>query len=162
MDGGTPNYLVEWAGPVSGSELTTAESFDVPDIPSGSYAVTVTDANGCVANTTIVIDNQDSNVEVSAVANNGACGSSGNIGLTITGGNGPFAIDYNGVATGSANTNGNTFTITNAINGSYNITVTGSDGCSGSTSVIVNNDGATADLTSVSYTHLTLPTKRIV
>ncbi len=147
MDGGTPNYLVEWDGPVSGSAPTTAESYDVQGTPAGPYLVTVTDANGCVATTTIVVGTQGSDLTVTANATGGSCGSVGSILLSINGGNSPFTIDYTGAALGTATSNGGTYNLTSAVSGTYNFTVTDAEGCTATTSVIVNNNSNNAGLT---------------
>lgn len=45
VSGGTPNYSTKWAGP----STVTDGILDAISLKAGSYAVTVTDANGCTA-----------------------------------------------------------------------------------------------------------------
>jgi hypothetical protein len=120
--GGTTAYTYNWAGGV------TTE--DRSNLTAGSYAVTVTDANGCVANTTAVV-NATSAPSLSTSVTHIACfGGTGAINLTATGGS-PFTYNWSdGVTTEDR---------TNLTAGSYIVTVTNTNGCTQTTSATVNS-----------------------
>jgi hypothetical protein len=48
FSGGTAPYLIEWDGPVSGSQNEAlATMIDINGLSAGDYSVTITDDNGC-------------------------------------------------------------------------------------------------------------------
>jgi hypothetical protein len=53
ISGGTTSYTVAWTGPNS----YTATATNPTGLAAGTYAVTVTDANGCTATATVVVGN---------------------------------------------------------------------------------------------------------
>jgi len=141
IPGGTPPYVLTWTGPVSGSITLTVNGYSIPNLPSGTYTVTVTDANGCTRSQTVTLSNTGGNPTVSLTPINGICGLPGSIGVQIGGGTGPFTITWAGPVSGSASTPLSTYTINNLPSGTYTVTVIGSNGCSGSNTVTINNSG---------------------
>ncbi len=49
ITGGTPNYKTVWSGPTTIADGNTSGVIDAKNLKTGSYSVTVTDANGCTA-----------------------------------------------------------------------------------------------------------------
>ena len=95
-------------------------------VTAGSYSYTVTDANGCSANTSINVSEP-----TALVANSSASA------ILCNGGSAVVSVSANG---GSAPYFGNGNYTVGA--GSYNYTVTDANGCSASTSIIVNQPTA--------------------
>ncbi len=114
--GGTPNYSYNWSNGHSTSQLN--------NISAGNYVVTVTDAIGTTATTSVQI-NQPTPllVQVSNQTNvNCLGGNDGSITLNASGGTSPYQFLWS---------NGeNTSTINNLPSGIYTVNLTDNNGCS--------------------------------
>ncbi len=109
---GTLNYA--WS---SGSGNTTIAT----GLTAGNYTATVTDANGCVANVQIAV-NQPTPIIIAVATNPANCNSSnGAASVNVNGGTGTYTYSWN---TGSINDS-----IFNLVSGNYSITVTDQAGC---------------------------------
>jgi surface protein len=107
------------------------------DVPAGTYEITVTDANGCVAVTSVEITEPDA-IEVSAeTTNSNSIFGNGSIILTVTGGSGNFTFDWSNGAT-SAN-------LTELEIGEYTVTITDEEGCSITESYTIGGVTATEE-----------------
>jgi hypothetical protein len=87
VSGGTPGYTYLWS--------TGATIQDPINMPAGTYAVTVTDLNGCTKTTTATVNDTDGpslTNTVTIVTCFG--GSNGSINLTVSAGTGPFTYDW--------------------------------------------------------------------
>jgi hypothetical protein len=136
VSGGTPDYLVTWTGPTSGSSSTAGNYILNTPLP-GVYVITVSDINGCSDTETVSISISPDNLTLTATANNGFCGQSGSISLSISGGNAPYTVSWSGPPSGSQTINGTTFTIPGLPSGLYAVEVTDPQGCSDSQIVSV-------------------------
>ena len=117
VTGGTSPYTYNWSNGSTAQDLT--------NIASGTYSVTVTDANGCTdATMGISISQPGSALSASASAtNNVSCfgGTNGSINLSVSGGTSPYTFNWsNGAATQN---------LTNITAGTYSVTVTDAQGC---------------------------------
>jgi len=115
--GGTLPYTYLWAP--SGS---TASS--VSNLPSGTYTVTVTDANGCsVIDSVTLVD--PAVLGISNVATNPTCNNTANgaIDVTVTGGTTPYSYQWSGSSAAT------TQDISGVLPGTFIITVTDTNGC---------------------------------
>jgi parallel beta-helix repeat protein len=54
--GGTANYTISWSGQESGSDLTSNTTYTIPTLSAGSYNITITDANGSTATTSVTLE----------------------------------------------------------------------------------------------------------
>jgi hypothetical protein len=83
VSGGTPAYSYLW----SNGETTQ----DLNGLAAGTYGVTVTDANGCVANDSWTIG-EPAQIAITGIVTNVSCngGSNGAIDITVTGGTMPY------------------------------------------------------------------------
>jgi hypothetical protein len=114
VTGGTAPYTYSWTNGQTTEDLT--------NIPSGTYLVTITDANGCSTTASYTV-NQPTNYSVSLSPQNVLCfgGNSGQVFSTVTGGTAPYTYLWNSGANTpnlTALTAGNyTLTVTNALNG---------------------------------------------
>ena len=117
--GGTPAlglpYTYAWS---TGTQTQTLAA-----IPTGSYAVTATDGNGCTASATATVG-QPSSLSVAGTTENILCfnGLNGKISLEATGGSRPYSYAWSHSASTSA-------TQTGLAAGVYSATVTDGNGC---------------------------------
>lgn len=121
--GGTAPYTYSW------SNLQTTE--DLQNLNSGSYSVTITDANGCLSNSiTSVIQEPSSAVESTIVGKDISCfnGSDGEIELNPFGGTPPYTFNWN---SGTYLTKD----INNLTAGNYTTVITDANGCTNSNSL---------------------------
>jgi len=151
ITGGLPNYTISWSGPVSGSATTANTLYNIPNLPGGTYVVTVLSANGCVATKTVVLTSPAFNLDLTATPHNGLCGQNGFITVNISGGMPGFTITWSGPISGSISTFGNSYNISNTPNGTYTINVTDASGCTDAQTVTVvnTNNGLSIDVTAV-------------
>lgn len=120
MSGGTQPYTYTWSNGATTSSLTS--------ITSGTYIVTVTDANGCIFKDTTKLSQPDSLVLNlnSPVHFNGYNvssynGSDGSINLNISGGTSPYTFLWSNGST--------TQNLSGLVHGSYYVIATDTNGC---------------------------------
>lgn len=138
VTGGTAGYTYAWSGgadPVS----------NPMNLSAGPYDVTITDANGCVKDTTIMVTVPDGPVLSTITADPVRCNgeSSGAINLDFAGGQSPYTYDWTGTAFDGIEDP------TNVPAGIYDVTVTDINNCELITSVTVTEP---AELTAVATT----------
>lgn len=122
VNGGTPPYTYSWNG-------GQFQSKNLNNIAAGTYAVTVTDANGCtIQDDTTLIGPPPIDLDLSISSYDGgynvSCpnASDGSIQLFVNGGLAPYSYNWNNNAT--------TKNLSNISSGGYSVTVTDSNGCS--------------------------------
>jgi len=115
--GGTPGYSYLWSTLATGNSIT--------NLSAGNYSVTVTDAHGCSADSTVAVSNPASPDIVSATLNNPLCfgDSTGSIYPVIQGGTSPFSFQW------SAGPGFNTQNLLNIPDGVYTLIVTDLNNC---------------------------------
>lgn len=138
--GGTAPYTYDWSGTPNGDGTAT-----ITDLAGGTYAVTVTDANGCTAvlSTTVT---QASPLTLSVAIVNPPCppnaapplNGDGEIDLTVTGGTIPYT--YAWTTSDGSGLNPTAQDQTNLTAGTYSVMVTDVNGCTASTSVTLENE----------------------
>jgi hypothetical protein len=116
ISGGTPNYIVDWAG------------FNNSALSVGTYIYTITDGNMCDTNGSITII-EPSSIIVSSVITPANCHDSfdGSAIINITGGTPGYTQNWNGL---------NPLTLSA---GQHNFTVTDSSGCIDSNQLIIQS-----------------------
>jgi gliding motility-associated-like protein len=123
VTGGTAPYNYLW------SNNGTAE--DPTGMAAGAYTVTVTDANGCTAQTSVTITQPQAGLALSTTQVNVLCNgnNTGSINLTVTGGTAPYTYAW---------TNNTTLEDpTGLVAGTYTVTVTDANGCTATTTVTI-------------------------
>jgi gliding motility-associated-like protein len=111
--GGTPAYSYLWS-----TGITTAAA---TGLVAGTYAITVTDLNGCTVSSYVIIQNVNAPV-LTLTAQGTTCGNNdGAVTLTYTGGVAPVTFLWSNGAT--------TQNITALAQGTYGVTVTDANGC---------------------------------
>jgi len=116
--GGTAPYTYQWNDPSNQTTQTAT------GLCAGTYGVTVTDANGCVSVSSVVIT-QPALLVATTTANDvtcfGSCDATASV--FVTGGTAPYTYQWNDPA------NQTTVTAIGLCAGTYTVTVTGTNGC---------------------------------
>lgn len=122
VTGGAGPYTFHWSNGATTSSIS--------GLAAGTYSVTVTDINGCMASTSGTV-NQVPSLMVNVAGTNISCfgGANGSATANVTGGTPPFTFIWSNGA--------NTATITGLTPGTYSVTVNDSAGCSGQSSVTI-------------------------
>lgn len=114
VSGGTPGYTYLW----SSGQI----SADLSNLSSGAYELTVSDQQGCYADTTIVVSNIGGPAVTLNVTNNTCSGqNNGAISAIVSGGTPPYTYNWNSGASSAS--------LTNLSSGTYVLTVTDANGC---------------------------------
>jgi len=124
--GGTPNYSYNW---MPGNYNSDA----IFNIAAGTYTISVTDKNNCLAQDTVKIEQPSFPLSVSTSSQLNSCfgGNDGIATAVASGGTGPYTYGWMpGNKTGA--------TITGISAGSYTVTATDSKGCTMTSTVVVN------------------------
>ncbi|MBC7696535.1 MAG: gliding motility-associated C-terminal domain-containing protein [Burkholderiales bacterium] len=113
--GGTPGYTYTWT---PGSVFTQ----DISNVLAGVHSVTITDANGCVVDSSFTIT-QPTAINDNEVISSSACfgNCTGSVSLTPTGGSGSYSYTWT--------TGASTGTVTSLCPGPLTSTITDSQGC---------------------------------
>lgn len=127
ISGGSPQYLIEWEGPSSGSVTTDEAVFAIEDLPEGSYDITVTDQLGCRESTSAELVNEGT-VDVTLKAQPGTCGGLGNIQIEF-GGAPPFLVSWTGPSSGTVGANNSFYAIPDLVSGIYEVTIADPNNC---------------------------------
>lgn len=124
VSGGTAPFTYLWSN--------SASSEDVSGLSAGTYTVTATDAYGCTATETYLLEEPSPMiVQVSATAVSCNGGTNGEIDVTIANAIGNITILWNnGGSAYVLEANNNEYTITGLGSGTYTITVTDENTCS--------------------------------
>jgi PKD repeat protein len=125
--GGTSPYQVSWSHGATGTSVN--------GLAAGSYTVTVTDANGCTAQSSFSITALAGlaiNIASTDVSCNGE--SNGTATVSVQGGSGTYTYLWN--------TDANTAQISGLSSGTYSVVVTDSNGCQGSSQVTITQPAA--------------------
>lgn len=134
---GTPPYTYDWSN--NGPQNPDTDGADIVGLAPGTYTVTVTDANGCSNQTSVVIE-QPTQLVCTATSTPANCGLSGSATISATGGTAPYSYLWSV---------GNQTTPTITVQpGTYTATVTDVNGCTCSSSVVVgsNNNALTVNV----------------
>ncbi len=125
VTGGTGPYAYSWN--------TGAVSQDLTGLSAGNYAVTITDAVGCVATNSFTIGTSISALTNNVIVTPEACGlGNGAIDNTPSNGNAPYTFLWNTGATSED--------LSNLVAGNYRVTITDAFGCSRMDSFVVGNN----------------------
>jgi len=130
VNGGTPGYSYLWSDGSTGSSINS--------IASGSYDVTVTDANGCTAVVNANVGSIAGPAANIAAFTDVTCnsGSDGTASVNANGGAAPYTYLWSNGATASS--------VTGLSAGTYTVTATDANGCAASASAVISEPTAIA------------------
>lgn len=131
VTGGTPGYVYSWDDP--GSSTTAA----VSNLLAGVYTVTVSDANGCVTNEAVTVnDNGGPTIDVINGTDATCFGlADGSADMTVSGGTTPFAYEWYDFGSILIAT---TQTVTGLVAGDYTGQVTDANGCTAASLITIS------------------------
>ncbi|MFM1876575.1 MAG: hypothetical protein RL266_2312 [Bacteroidota bacterium] len=134
VTGGTPPYTYLWDDP---NNQTTVSAVN---LCAGTYTVTVTGSNGCVASATETIFQPPTPISIDTTVVNATCGDcNGEISIIANGGVPPYTYLWgNGETTASIN---------GLCPGVYTVDVTDAVGCTSNFDIAVSNDGGPTSAT---------------
>ncbi len=135
ITGGSAPYDYTWD--------SGAQTEDLANVSAGTYALLVTDTNGCTASTAVTVDTSPA-VEAEASVDSPLCHgvTDGSISLAITGGQAPFTYLWSDGSTGAS---------LNGIGaGSFTIAITDDNGCTWEQNIAVTAPDALAADTAIS------------
>lgn len=139
--GGTPGYTYLWDAAAGGQTTQTASG-----LGTGTYAVVVTDANGCLQIQTVAISSNNTLSVTATSTQTGCTVVNGTATANALNGTAPYSYSWS---------NGQTGAVASSLNsGSYTITVTDANGCTAASSTNVTSvsgpsANATATLSSI-------------
>ena len=138
--GGNGGFTYSWnTSPAQTTQTTT------PTLSTGTYIVTVTDANLCTASESIALTPPtpitSSSSETLTLCSNSSDGTST---ITVSGGLAPYNLSWTGPAAGNPagdeiDTDGGNYVISSLAAGSYSVTITDASGCTESESFTITN-----------------------
>jgi len=130
---------------------TSLTSVTINNIASGSYPISVTDANGCSRTKSILIGSS-TDVDFSLYSTECGNGSEGSITAFITSGAPPFSFQWSE----NVPSNPQTITVNNLTAGTYSLTLIDSNGCSFTRSTEINCNSVTSGYVSFNVGSLEL------
>ncbi|NVK28166.1 MAG: gliding motility-associated C-terminal domain-containing protein [Flavobacteriia bacterium] len=142
VTGGTQPYSYSWSNGASTANLS--------NVTAGSYTVTVTDANGCIATASVNITQPAAPLAASAgVLSHVDCWGAftGSASASATGGTGPYSYSWNTGATSSV--------LNNVAAGTYTVTITDANGCTDQASVIISQPASSIVFGNITHNHIT-------
>ncbi|HOY18426.1 MAG TPA: SdrD B-like domain-containing protein, partial [Haliscomenobacter sp.] len=146
--GGTAPYTYDWSN--DGAEAIDNDPATVTGLSAGTYNVTITDANGCIASIAVTIT-QPASALTATITNttNATCSvSSGSATVLAAGGTSSPAYTYDWSNDGFENPDNDLATISNLAPGAYEVIVTDGAGCTATAVANVPNPaGLSASIT---------------
>ena len=140
VSGGTANYTYSWPGGIPAVE-------DPSGLAQGTYTVTITDANNCVATATATVNGPTAVGISSSTVTDATCSGTidGGVDIIPSGGDGNYTYSWSDGTTTSED-----LSATGA--GTYTVTITDGNGCSFTSGAFTINDGIAIVIGNVSVT----------
>ena len=129
VTGGTAPFTYKWSNGFTGQDLNS--------VAPGQYSVSVKDAKGCTAKTTVYVGrkNEPLRLMASQISTSTTTSRDGSVDLSVIGGVGPFTYRWSNGAT--------TEDLAGLVAGQYTVTVTDAFGKKASISVIISGPAVT-------------------
>jgi len=136
ISGGLAPYAFSWSGP--GGFASSNE--DINGLAAGSYTLTITDDNGCIANASITLTQAPqltgSNSAITNVSCNGE--SNGSASVSANGGTAPYAFAWNTTPVQNGPV------VIGLVAGGYSCTITDANGCTAAVNVTITQPATLA------------------
>jgi hypothetical protein len=138
--GGVAPYSYAWTR--TGGGTGSGAGTNLTGLTAGTYAITITDSQGCTSTQTIVLNASPAITPTATpVASQCNSGSTGAVNLSVTGGVAPYSYDWgSGITTQNRSGLGA---------GTYTVTITDANGCTASASASVTAPAALVGSTTV-------------
>jgi gliding motility-associated-like protein/uncharacterized repeat protein (TIGR01451 family) len=145
ITGGQAPFHIDWDNDGTGDN---DDPEDLAGLTAGTYAVTVLDDDGCMANFSLDIA-EPTLLTVNGIGEDVTSpgGNDGAIDLTVSGGTLPYTFDWDNDGTGD---NDDPEDLTGLQSGSYNVTATDGNGCTETAGFVINQPDCTLSLDAVS------------
>ena len=127
---------ISWSGPVSGTETTTQNGFELQDLPPGDYEVSVKDNTGCIQSKKVTIHGA-ANDWLQLTTTTGANGQTTSVQIDISGGAPDYSIVWTGTVNGSTTLSGHQYLIEDLPGGTYLVSLTDANGCTSQSSITI-------------------------
>lgn len=137
-------------------DAATQTTDTASNLPAGTYAVVVTDDNGCTATDSVTITEPASAISASATSTPDNGTNNGTIDLTVNGGTPPYTFDWDNDGTGD---NDDTEDLSGLAATTYNVTITDSLGCTYVLPVTVNSSAGFESLSDIGFNIYPNPTQ---
>ena len=143
ISGGTAGFSYTWTGPVSGSISTSQTTYNIDNLPAGTYSITIRDSKGCEITKSTTVQSIGGSLSVNVTTTSSvACEHEGSAVVLIGGGTAPYTISYTGPTSGSVQSNANDYQLAGLKPGDYTFNVTDVNGCAGSKKVKIYDNGS--------------------
>ncbi len=143
ISGGTAPYSVREGDAVFPVEFLEATENCLLDFPSGTFTLTITDADGCSIdeNITVETSSDDNNLAVTIETTSGCSDNSGQICLSIVGGTAPYSVSDENVDYGDLD-EATEECFGSLASGTYNFSITDANGCTTTEIATISQDAA--------------------
>ena len=149
---GQAPYTINYSGPLSGTVTTSNPVSVLSDLPSGTYNLSIWDANGCDRSETVFVDDNGGNLNFTVSQLTAACdGNDSQLQLLIAGGQPNYTVTYTGSTTGSLSIDGTGVANLSLPPGNYTLTATDFGNCSSTQQVTVLSGLSSGDQSSFAY-----------
>ena len=138
VNAGNPSYTYNWSNGITAESNMT--------LSAGTYAVQITDANGCTTSGTYVV-NEPEAIEINPIVSADFGNNDGSIDLNVSGGTGNYSFEWSNGAT--------TEDLDGLTSGYYEVSVSDANGCNSTIGVNVL-DESTAGINANEYLKLTV------
>lgn len=145
---GTANYTIAWTG--GSQDGVSADNYTITGLGTGSYTVTVTDANGCSATQSGLSVEIPAEITYSVSMVEQVCATPGTITLeNVAGGNGGYSYVWHNSTGEVVGTDSNVLSGINA--GVYNLTVSDANDCEVTDAITLGSSSGSVSFTSVAH-----------
>ena len=149
---GQPPFMVNYSGPVTGSETISGNSVIINDLPAGTYSFSIWDDNGCDVAETVFVEDGGGNLDFSVTQLFAACnGEDSGLQLLINGGTPNYTVTYTGTVSGSMTIGGSGSAPLSLPAGTYTFTATDFGGCSATYEMTVTSGISSATQQSFAF-----------
>lgn len=152
IGGGSPPYMINYDGPVSGSRTTNELTAIINELQGGTYNFSVWDANGCDIATTVFVADNGGDLDFTVTQQFTGCdGADSGLQLIVNGGTPNYTVEYTGTTSGTINVGGSGLATLMLPAGNYTFTAADFGGCSATVETTVTGGLSSATQQSFAF-----------